>query len=77
VVGLLRPIRWLAREERSAVLVRRGVGRLWVVKVHAELNSGAPRIRGIEFAAVAYEGMSIFYVSLIGIPGVSTAWSSA
>jgi hypothetical protein len=67
VVGRLHPFRWLAREERSAVSFGAGVATAYVfVHVMPELNTARHAFSESTSLPLRYEGMSIFYVSLIG-----------
>jgi hypothetical protein len=67
VVGRLSPLRWLAREERSAVSFGAGMATAYVfVHVMPELNSARHAFSESTSLPLRYEGMSIFYVSLIG-----------
>jgi hypothetical protein len=67
LVGMLRPIRWFAREERTAVSFGAGVAIAYVfVHVMPELNSARRAFAESTSLELRYEGMSIFYVSLMG-----------
>lgn len=67
VVGSLRPMRWLVREERTAVSFGAGVATAYVfVHVMPELNSARHAFSESTSLPLRYEGMGIFYVSLIG-----------
>src|ERR1700735_4218309 len=67
VVGRLHPMRWLAREERSAVSFGAGVATAYVfVRVMPELNSARHAFSESTSLPLRYEGMFIFYISLIG-----------
>jgi len=67
VVGRFHPMRWLAREERSAISFGAGVATAYVfVHVMPELNSARHAFSESTSLPLRYEGMSIFYVSLIG-----------
>jgi hypothetical protein len=67
VVGRLHPMRWLVREERTAVSFGAGVAIAYVfVHVMPELSSARHAFSESTSLPVRYDGMSIFYVSLIG-----------
>jgi hypothetical protein len=67
LVGTLRPFRWLARDERSVVSFGAGVATAYVfVHVMPELNTARRTFAESSSLPLRYEGMSIFYVSLIG-----------
>ena len=67
LVGHLRPFRWLARDERSIVSFGAGVATAYVfVHVMPELNSARHAFAESSSLSLRYEGMSIFYVALIG-----------
>ena len=67
VVGPLHPMRWLVREERTAVSFGAGVAIAYVfVHVMPELSSARHAFSESTSLPVRYDGMSIFYVSLIG-----------
>jgi len=63
----LRPLRWLVRDERSAISFGAGVATAYVfVHVMPELSSARHVFAESSSLPLRYEGMSIFYVSLIG-----------
>jgi hypothetical protein len=65
--GKLRPFRRLVREERSAVSFGAGVATAYVfVHVMPELNRARRAFAESTSLPLYYEGMSIFYVSLMG-----------
>src|SRR5271157_6355124 len=65
--GTLRPVRWLVRDERSAISFGAGVATAYVfVHVMPELNSARRAFAESTSLPLHYEGMSIFYVSLMG-----------
>ncbi len=67
LVGRLRPFQWLARDERSVVSFGAGVAIAYVfVHVMPELNTARRTFAESSSLSLRYEGMSIFYVSLIG-----------
>lgn len=67
MAGILRPIRWLLREERTAVSFGAGVATAYVfVHVMPELNSARHTFAESASLPLRYEGMAIFYVSLMG-----------
>ena len=67
LVGRVRPLRWLARDERSVVSFGAGVAIAYVfVHVMPELNTARRTFAESSSLTLRYEGMSIFYVSLIG-----------
>jgi hypothetical protein len=67
LVGTLRPFRWLVRDGRSAVSFGAGVATAYVfVHVMPELNTARRAFVDSTSLPLRYEGMSIFYVSLIG-----------
>jgi hypothetical protein len=65
--GTLRPMRWLLRKERTAVSFGAGLAIAYVfVHVMPELNSARHAFAESASLPMRYEGMSIFYVSLLG-----------
>jgi hypothetical protein len=67
LVGTLRPFRWLGRDERTVVSFGAGVATAYVfVHVMPELNTARRAFAESSSLSLRYEGMSIFYVSLIG-----------
>lgn len=67
LVGSLRPFRWLASDERTVVSFGAGVATAYVfVHVMPELNTARRAFAESSSLSLRYEGMSIFYVSLIG-----------
>jgi hypothetical protein len=67
LIGTLRPIRWLAREERTAVSFGAGVAIAYVfVHVMPELNTARHAFAESTSLPVHYEGMAIFNVALLG-----------
>jgi hypothetical protein len=67
LVGKLRPFRRLVREERSAISFGAGVATAYVfVHVMPELNTARRAFADSSSLPLRYEGMSIFYLSLIG-----------
>jgi hypothetical protein len=67
LVGKVRPFRRLVREERSAISFGAGVATAYVfVHVMPELNSARRAFAESTSLSLRYEGMSIFYVSLVG-----------
>jgi hypothetical protein len=67
VVGSLHPIRRLVRDERAAISFGAGMATAYVfVHVMPELNSARHAFSESTSLPVRYEGMFIFYVSLIG-----------
>jgi hypothetical protein len=67
LVGKLRPFRMLIREERAAVSLGAGVATAYVfVHVMPELNGARRAFAESTSLPLRYEGMSIFYVSLMG-----------
>jgi hypothetical protein len=67
LASVLRPLRWLAREERTVVSFGAGVAIAYVfVHVMPELNTARRAFAESTSLPLRYEGMSIFYVSLMG-----------
>jgi hypothetical protein len=67
LVGTLRPLRWFFREERTAVSFGAGIATAYVfVHVMPELNAARHAFEESTSLRLHYEGMSIFYVSLVG-----------
>jgi len=67
LVGALRPLQWFFRDERTAVSFGAGVATAYVfVHVMPELNAARHAFAESSSLPVHYEGMSIFYVSLVG-----------
>ena len=65
--GTLRPLRWLARDQRSVISFGAGVATAYVfVRVMPELNTARHAFAESSSLPLRYEGMSIFYVALIG-----------
>src|SRR5450631_3779778 len=65
--GSKRPFKWLARGERTAVSFGAGAATAYVfVHVMPELNGARRAFAESTSLTLRYEGMSIFYVSLIG-----------
>ena len=67
LLGKLRPLRRLVRDERTAISFGAGVATAYVfVHVMPELNSARRAFAESISLPLRYEGMSIFYVSLMG-----------
>ncbi len=65
--GMQNPFRWLVRDERTAVSFGAGAATAYVfVHIMPELNSARRAFAESTSLPLRYEGMSIFYVSLIG-----------
>lgn len=67
LVGIRHPMQWLVRDERTAISFGAGVATAYVfVHVMPELNTARRALVESSSLPLHYEGMSIFYVSLIG-----------
>jgi hypothetical protein len=67
VFGIWRPFRWMVRDERSVVSFGAGVATAYVfVHVMPELNTARHAFADSTSLPLRYEGMGIFYVSLVG-----------
>jgi hypothetical protein len=67
VVGRFHPMQWFVREERTAISFGAGMATAYVfVHVMPELNSARHAYSESTSLPMRYEGMFIFYISLIG-----------